>query len=337
MFKNKTILITGGTGSIGSAIARALQGHGVKAVRILSNDEDGIFSLSRELEGEKNRYFVGDIRDIERINMACEGVDIVFHAAALKHVPLSEYNPMDAVKTNVLGTQNVITACMNQKVKKMIFISTDKAVEPGNTMGASKLLAEKLVTNAMFYKGDRTSIFSIVRFGNVIGSRGSVIPLWIDQAQSGKPITLTDPGMTRFMMSIKEAVKLIFSATKIAKGGEIFAFKMPSLRMQDLAEVIAESLGKNKNDAAKLKIVNIGARPGEKQYESLMTDDEAVRAFKLDKLYIIPPVSPEIPGMEYLHYGYRLKKMQDPYRSDRVKPMSKKDILKTLMSLKILN
>jgi UDP-N-acetylglucosamine 4,6-dehydratase len=330
-FKGKTVLITGGTGSIGSEIARAMRGQGAKAVRVLSNDENGVFNLAQELRDVEYRYFVGDIRDKERVVMACEAVDVVFHAAALKHVPLCEYNPMDAVKTNVLGTQNLIEACLEQEVGKMVFISTDKAVEPINTMGASKLLAEKLVINATFYKGMRPTAFSIVRFGNVMGSRGSVIPVWIEQARNGGPITLTDPQMTRFMMSTQEAVQLIFKAAEMARGGEIFTFRMPAVRMRDMAEVIrsevAQELGVK---PSAIKVVSVGVRPGEKLHEALMNGEEASRALKCGQLYIIPLPRPDIPGLEPTSYGLKLRKMSEPYRSDTVRAMSRKEIARVL-------
>jgi len=333
-FAGKTVLVTGGTGSIGSDIARALAGTGVKAIRILSNDENGVFTLSNELDGVLYRFLVGDVRDKQRLLLACHGVDIVFHAAALKHVPLCEYNPIEAMKTNVLGTQNLIEACIEQDVERMIFISTDKAVEPVNTMGASKLLAEKLVVNANFYKGYRRTVFSIVRFGNVMGSRGSVIPFFIDQVKNGGPVTLTSDEMTRFMMYLSDAVRLIFKATYSAKGGEIFTFHMPVARMKDLAEVIRDEVAKKsgmKPESIKIKI--IGMRPGERLHEALMTTEEASRAKKYGELIIIPPVMPAISGIEDISHLFNLPDMKEPYRSNELKPLARSQIREMLLNL----
>ncbi len=333
-FKGKTVLVTGGTGSIGSDIARALAGTGVKAIRILSNDENGVFTLSNELDGERYRFLVGDVRDRQRMNMACHGADIVFHAAALKHVPLCEYNPTEAMKTNVQGTQNLIEACIEQNVERMMFISTDKAVEPVNTMGASKLLAEKLVVNANFYKGSRRTVFSIVRFGNVMGSRGSVIPFFVDQVKGGGPVTLTSNEMTRFMMYLSDAVRLIFKATCSAKGGEIFTFHMPVARMKDLAEVIRDETAKKSGKKPEsIKIKMIGMRPGERLHEALMTPEEALRAKKSGELIIIPPYRLAIPGFEDISRLFNLPAMKEPFRSNELKPMTRSQIREMLLKL----
>lgn len=336
-FKGKTILVTGGTGSIGSKIVKALKRTDVHAVRVLSNDENGVFNLSNELGAEKLRYFVGDVRDKERMERACENVDIVFHAAALKHVPLCEYNPYEAVKTNVIGTQNVIDACLKQKVKKMIYISTDKAVEPVNTMGASKLLAEKLVIDANYIKGMKPTIFSTVRFGNVIASRGSVFPLFIEQAKNGGPITLTSSDMTRFMMFLDDAIHLIFKATQHAKGGDIFTFKMPVANMGDIAEVIreevAKSIGKSPEE---INIENIGLRPGERLHEALMSEEEMSRAKEMGDLIIIPPMKPSIPGRAMISNYNGIENAKISFKSNEVQLISKDDIKDILNKLELL-
>lgn len=335
-FAGKTILVTGGTGSIGSQIARALGNSGAKAIRILSNDENGIYTLSNELDNPAYRFLVGDVRERERMFMACENVDIVFHAAAMKHVPLCEYNPYEAMKTNVTGTQKIIDACLAHNVEKLIFISTDKAVEPINTMGASKLLAEKLVIDANFYKGLKPTAFSIVRFGNVMASRGSVIPLFVEQARNGGPMTLTSPDMTRFMMFIHEAVQLIFQAASTAKGGEIFSFEMPVVKMLDLAEVIrdevAQRAGKTHTD---IQINTIGIRPGERLHEALMTEEEAARAGKLGNLLVIPPPQPDIPSRTWTDQYTDLEKIDDIYKSDKIPPLSKEQIRELLLELNV--
>ena len=289
-YKDKTILVTGGAGSIGSELVRTLLDMDPKAVRVLDNNETGLFDLEQELRSEKIRSLVGDVRDRDRLKRAFEGVDVVFHAAALKHVPLCEFNPFDAVKTNVLGTQNVLDAAIDEGVARFILISTDKAVNPTNVMGATKLLAERLTISANYYKGSRKTVLSCVRFGNVLGSRGSVVPLFKKQIANGEPITITDPDMTRFIMDIPKAIKLILKAAEIAKGGEIFILKMPVIQISDLAEAVADELSssgcKVRND---VEVRIIGRRAGEKLYEELMTDSEAVNAYENDEFIVVIP------------------------------------------------
>jgi len=287
MFKNKNILVTGGTGSIGSAIVRKVLQYEPKVIRVLSNDENGLFNLEQELQGYSNlRLLVGDVRDKERLKMAVENIDFVFHAAALKHVPLCEYNPFEAATTNIIGTQNLIDVIT--EAEKVITISTDKAVNPVNAMGATKLLAERLTISADHYKS-KTG-FSCVRFGNILGSSGSVLPLFKKQIEKGGPITVTDPNMTRFVISISRAVDLLLEATKLARGGEIFIFKMPSVCIRDLTEVaieeIAPKYGYNPKD---IEIIVVGKRAGEKCHEELMTEEEAMYASETDEMFTIIP------------------------------------------------
>lgn len=283
-YNGKTILVTGGAGSIGSEIVRSLLKLEPHAVRILDINETGLFDLEQELQSPKIRTFIGDVRDKDRLKRAFEDVDIVFHAAALKHVPLCEYNPFDAVKTNVIGTQNVIDSALDEEVKKVILISTDKAVNPTNVMGATKLLSERLVISANHYKGKRQIAFSCVRFGNVMDSRGSVIPLFRSQIKKGGPVKVTDPNMTRFVMSIPNAVDLILKAAYMSKGGEIFILKMPALRIIDLAEVMIDGL-EPKNSRIEIQI--IGKRAGEKLYEELLTEDKVKYAVEKGGLYVL--------------------------------------------------
>jgi len=293
MFKNKKILVTGGTGSLGKELVRhLLKNEQPETVRIFDVDETEQFDFQHELKGFENitRFLLGDVRDKERLHRAAEGVDIIFHTAALKHVGACEYNPFEAVKTNVLGTQNVIDVAIDNNVERIIFTSSDKAVNPSNTMGATKLLAEKLMTSANFYKGHRDCIFSSVRFGNVMGSRGSVIPLFKQQIKSGGVVTITDPTMTRFMMSMSQAVDLVLSSVEMAKGGEVFIFKMPTINISDLAEVLIEGLAPRYGHSPKdINIEIIGTNPGEKMYEELMTEDEAIRSLERDDMFIILP------------------------------------------------
>lgn len=288
-FKDKTILVTGGTGSIGSEIVRQLLAQNPKSVRIFSRDEHKQFMMHQDIgDPDELRYFLGDVRDLPRLQRAMEDVDYVFHCAAYKHVPLCEYNSFEAVKTNVLGTQNVIEAAHQQKVKRVLFISTDKAASPSNVMGATKLLAERLMTSAMFSRGLHPIIFSTVRFGNVLGSRGSMIPLFCNQIRKGGPVTITDPNMTRFIMSIPDAVNLTFAAMKEMKGGELFILKMPVVNLKDLADVLIKEVaplyGK---DPASIEYKIIGIRPGEKMHELLMTEEEAQYAKETDSMFIV--------------------------------------------------
>lgn len=289
VFTDKVVLVTGGTGSIGSEIVRNVLAYNPKAVRIYSRDESKQFALQQEFKEYTNiRYFIGDVRDKQRLNYAMEGVDYIFHAAALKHVPACEYNPMEAVKTNVIGVQNLIETAIDHNVEKVVSISTDKVVNPTNTMGATKLLAERLISAASLYKGAKRTVFSCVRFGNVMGSRGSVIPLFKDQIVKGQPVTVTHHEMTRFMMSIPQAAQLVIDAAKHAQGGEVFVLKMPILKIKDLAVSLIESYERNFQKIYQNQIVETGIRPGEKMYEELMTLDESERALENDKMYIIP-------------------------------------------------
>lgn len=308
IYRNKRILVTGGTGTIGSELVRQLLQFQPEVIRLFSRDESKQFELQQEFRGYSNiRYLLGDIRDKERLKRAMEGVDIVFHAAALKHVPACEYNPFEAVKTNVLGTQNIIECALDEEVERVIAISTDKVANPTNTMGATKLLAEKLMAAANYYKGARRTVFACVRFGNVMGSRGSVIPLFIQQAAKGGPVTITDPEMTRFMMSIPEAVKLVLRAGEVARGGETFILKMPALRLGDLAEVIIEEVAPKHNyNISDIKTEVIGLRAGEKPHEELMTVDEATRAVELPDMFVIfPSIAPSDQNREQTYQAYR--------------------------------
>lgn len=328
IFKNKKIIVTGGTGSIGSEIVRRLLTYDPKVVRILSRDETKQFELEQELGDLNNiRFLIGDIRDMERLKRAFEGIDIVFHAAAMKHVPACEYNPFEAVKTNVIGTQNLIDAALDNEVEKVISISTDKAASPINTMGATKLLAEKLIIDANFYKGNRKTIFSCVRFGNVMGSRGSVIPLFEKQIKHEGQLTITDPEMTRFMMTIPQAVNLVFKATKIAQGGEIFILKMPVVKLGDLAKCMIEHFApKAGRKPGSIKINTIGVRNGEKMYEHLMSEEEARYAYETKDMYILLPQS-TFPG--YFLEG-SAKAKQKRYASDDAKLLGVNEITNLL-------
>jgi FlaA1/EpsC-like NDP-sugar epimerase len=289
--EGKTVLVTGGTGSIGSEIVRQLLEYDPKMVRVLSRTEQMQYALMQELGRLPNLVcFIGDVRNPERLNRAAVEADVIFHVAAMKHVPLCEFNPFEAVETNVIGAQNVVNAAINNRVKQVVAISTDKAVNPMNVMGGTKLLAEKLFTSAHHYAGVSGTKFACVRFGNVLGSRGSVIPAWLDQIAKGQPMTVTHPDMTRFFLSIPQAVNLVFKAMRRMVGGEIFILKMPVLRMGDLAEAIIDRFAPvYGRDPVAVERKVVGVRAGEKMYELLMSEDEAAISLEVDDMFIIPP------------------------------------------------
>jgi len=330
IFKNKKILVTGGTGSIGSEIVKQLLKYNPKQIRILSRDEYKQFMLQREFENLPVgliSFLIGDVRDKERVLIAMEDIDIVFHTAALKHVPFCEYNPFEAVKTNVIGTQNVVECARYHNIEKLIGISTDKAASPISTMGATKLLAEKIIMSALEYKGLRKTIFCAVRFGNVIGSRGSVIPLFIRQAIEKHEITVTDPEMTRFFMSIPQAVNLIFRATYLSKGGGLFILKMPVIRIIDLAECITDILDENKLiNREKLKIKIIGKRKGEKSYEILVSEEETDYIYENSDMFYLRYIDDSI-----IPDGFE-KSVIKHYKSSDSKLLTKKEIRPSIIS-----
>jgi len=289
-YQDKIILVTGGVGSIGRHLIKKLLTYNPKSIRVFDNNETGLFDLEHELQSPKIRTLIGDVRDKERLVMAFDRVDIVFHASALKHVPLCEFNPFDAVKTNVLGTQNVIEAAIACNVKKVINISTDKAVNPTNVMGATKLLAERLVISAAYYRGYRSTVLANVRFGNVLNSRGSVIPLFKKQISHGGPVTVTDKEMTRFFMDIPAAADLIIKAGIYSQGRELFILKMPAMRIMDLAACMIEELApKYGYSVEDIPVKITGIRNGEKLFEELMTEDESRHAYENEEMYVILP------------------------------------------------
>lgn len=333
VFKGKSILVTGGTGSIGSELVRRLLKFDPTVIRVLSNDENAQFELEQELKDYSHclRFLVGDVRDKERLKRATECIDIVFHAAALKHVPLCEYNPFEAIRTNVIGTQNLLEVAIDENVEKVITISTDKAVNPANVMGATKLLAERLTIAANYYRGLKRTVFSCVRFGNVLASRGSVVQLFEKQIRTGGPVTLTDPQMVRFVMSMDRAVDLVLKAAQMAKGEEIFIFKMPAMQIKHLTEVMIEKLApkygyKSKDIETKL----IGKRKGEKLYEELMTEEEAFNAYETEDMLLVLPQTPQtIPNPRNGFKKVALRK----YTSRDTTELTKKQIKDLLDSI----
>lgn len=333
-FKNKKILITGGAGSLGKAMVKRLLEYQPQVIRILDNNETELFELEQELGPQENiRFLIGDVRDEDRIKRAMEDIEIVIHAAALKHVMSSEYNPFETVKTNVIGTKNIISAALANRVDKVIFTSSDKAANPNNTMGATKLLGERLITSANYSrKGKKRTIFASVRFGNIIGTRGSVIPLFKKQILNSNPLTLTNPDMTRFMMSIEHAVNLVFKCVEMAKGGEIFILKMPVIKMGDLIKVIRE-MTKKKNP-----VEIIGAKTGETMYEELMTEEEAKKVIELKDMYVLLPlITKGFRTQNKKFFEQLAKNYPDPIKDKVIKYISKdivpfsKDQIKELL------
>lgn len=285
MLNNKSILITGGTGSFGQKFTETIlkQYPDIKRLVIYSRDELKQFEMSQDFNTKQYpgiRYFIGDIRDEERFKRACEDIDVIIHAAALKQVPAAEYNPMEAVKTNVIGAENVINAALDTDVKVVVALSTDKAAAPINLYGATKLVSDKLFVAANNIKGHRDLRFSVVRYGNVMGSRGSVIPFFIQKAKNGNVLPITHEDMTRFNISIQEGVDLVMWAIEHAKGGEIFVPKIPSYKIMDVAEAIAPSA----------KIEKVGIRPGEKLHEEMITASDSFNTIDLgERFAILPP------------------------------------------------
>ncbi len=325
-YKKKVILVTGGAGSIGSQLVKELIKFNPKSIRVLDNNETGLFDLERNLNTNLIRPFIGDIRDKERLKRAVEGVDIVFHAAALKHVPLCEYNPFEAIKTNVIGTQNLIEVSIDENVEKFITISTDKAVNPINVMGATKLLSERLTISSNYYKGEKSTALSCVRFGNVLDTRGSVIPIFRDQLQNGSDITITDPEMTRFIMKISDSTNLILKSAKLARGGEIFILKMPVVKISDLAEVMIEKY-KYLNTDKKFDVKIIGKRMGEKLYEELMTEEESKNAYEDKYMFIVKPPIIEITAETNYDIPKNFKKTDiKNYNSKNTQLLDKEEI-----------
>ncbi|CAH1223803.1 SDR family NAD(P)-dependent oxidoreductase [Paenibacillus sp. JJ-223] len=298
-YYGKKILIIGGSGTIGNHLVRRLLLEEPQVIRIFSRDEHKQYEMNIEFQKDANRlrYLIGDVRDLQRLTRAMEGIDYVFHLAAMKHVPSCEYNPFEAVQTNVIGTQNVIQAALENDVTKVLFTSTDKAISPTNTYGATKLTAERLISAAEFQKGSKGTIFSSVRFGNVMGSRGSVIPLFKKQILENRRITVTDSNMLRYMMTPSQAIELILQANNRAQGGEVFVLKMPVIRIGDLAEVMIDLVTKRYRIDSEVEIRNIGLRPGEKRYEELMTFEEKLIAEEDLNMFIIPSVHNVNPSL----------------------------------------
>ena len=333
MFDKKTIAITGGLGSIGSQILNNILEYDTKKVILLDNRETGLFYLSEYPKDERIETLFCDVRDKELVDRLLKNVDIVFHAAAMKHVVVGEKNPFETAKTNVNGTQNVIESCLKNNVEKMILISTDKAVNPTNVMGATKLLAERLVSAMCNIRSKDDTKFGIVRFGNVLYSRGSVLEIWENQLKKGEKITITNPDMTRFFMDLSQCVDLIFNATFYSENGEIFILKMPSVKIGVLAEVFLEIKGYDKNNYRK-----IGIRSGEKSHEELLLEEEEGVVLENDEFFLRLPLKigkKDIPGYE--KKGFKIAENKEYRSDDKTNLLDKKTVKKILRSSEIIN
>jgi UDP-glucose 4-epimerase len=301
MFKNKTLLITGGTGSFGNAVLQRFIDSDLAQIRIFSRDEKKQDDMRLALKNDKVKFYIGDVRDYRAVSDVMRGVDYVFHAAALKQVPSCEFYPMEAVQTNILGAENVIRAALANEVKKCVVLSTDKAVYPINAMGISKAMMEKvMVAHARLADASKT-VLCATRYGNVMGSRGSVIPLFMEQLRAGKPLTITDPKMTRFLMSLEESVELVLYAFMNAKPGDIFVQKAPAATIENLAAAMIQLFGSASKSASELKV--IGTRHGEKLYETLVSREEMARAQEIDGYFRIPADGRDLNYAQYYSEG----------------------------------
>jgi len=326
MFAGKKILITGGTGSLGTALTKRLLSLDVDTIRIFSRNESKQTIMESELGNDKIRYLIGDVRDFPRLQKALEGIDVVFHAAALKHVPVIEYNPFEAIKTNVLGTQNVIDACLSENVETIIGISTDKAVSPLNTYGATKLLMEKLLTGTHNYlnKDRYRCKFLALRYGNVLGSSGSVLLKFIRQIKAKEKITITDPNMTRFSMTMDEALDFILESATIGKGSEVFIPKLKAYSINDLKNSLFELL---ENTGEKI----ISLRPGEKMHEAFINFDEIRYTWKLDNKYVLFNSAKSDDEIKREYPNIKRIKISEEYSSDKVERITPHELKKIII------
>jgi len=327
----KRILVTGACGTIGTELVRQLlkNNYNIDELIALDNNESGLFFLEQRFTTCKNAsFFLADVRDRDKLSRKMFGIDVVFHAAAYKHIILCERSPFEAVQTNINGVQNIIYAATENKVSKVIFTSTDKAVNPTSVMGTSKLMGERLITAANTMNHGNGPIFASTRFGNVLGSRGSVIPVFHEQIRHGGPVTLTDPRMTRFIMSIQDAVRLVIDSVELAKGGEVFITKMPVIYIKDLAEVMINELAPRYGyDPKQIKIKNIGTKPGEKLYEELMNLEETRRALELQRYFVVLPAFRNIyKDIEFTYPGTISHKVNNPYISANEPVLSREEL-----------
>ena len=331
LFAGKKVLITGGTGSLGQALTERILNSDVEQIRILSRNEFQQISMETKLSDERLRFLIGDVRDKDRLIRALDDVDIVFHAAALKHVPKVEYNPFEAIKTNVQGSQNVIDACLENDVQRAICIGTDKAVSPLNTYGATKLLMEKLFITAKRYSNPKKhpTKFFAVRYGNVFGSSGSVIPKFIEQINNNKKITITDPTMTRFSITMNQALDFILKATQKGHGAEVFIPKVKAYSLQQIHDILS-----NLTNAKDHEI--IGMRTGEKQHELLINSDEMRDAWSYDNMFVLLNDLHESENLEEVYPGIKKIEDLDVYSSAKTQQLSTEEITENIKDLQLL-
>ena len=327
MFKNKTLLITGGTGSFGNAVLRKFLSSDIKEIRIFSRDEKKQDDMRIEYKNDKIKYYIGDVRHFDSINQAMVGVDYVFHAAALKQVPSCEFYPMEAVRTNILGAENMLEAAYRNNVKRVVVLSTDKAVYPINVMGLSKAMMEKLMVAKSRLLEPSKQVFCATRYGNVMASRGSVIPLFVKQIKEGKPLTINDPKMTRFMMSLQESVSLVEFAFTHAIPGDIFVQKSPASTIEHLALALKDIF----NASNEMKV--IGTRHGEKLYETLCNREEMAKAEDLDNFFRIPADNRDLNYAKYFAEGEVKASVMEDYNSDNTYRLNMEETKEKLISL----
>ena len=337
-YKGKKILIIGAAGTVGREIVRQVDSFEPAELRLTDNNESEMFFLMEEYRDKNVFCFLGDIRDRDKMQKLSVDIDIIIHLAAFKHVILSEYNPFDVVQTNIIGVENIIKAATACRVKQLLFTSSDKAVNPTNVMGTSKLMGERLITAANAVKKESRSIFSSTRFGNVLGSRGSVVPLFMKQIRKGGPVTITDRRMTRFVMTIEEAARLVLQSVLISKGGEVFVTKMPVVRIPDLAEVMIKLLApKYGYKPSDIETVEIGAKPGEKLYEELMSDEEVHRSLELRDMFVVTPAFKSIyQSIQYEYPDTVSTKVAKSYVSASEEPLNKDETEKYLIENSVL-
>ncbi|MHB8097552.1 MAG: polysaccharide biosynthesis protein [Erysipelotrichaceae bacterium] len=327
MFRNQVLLITGGTGSFGNAVMKRFLDTEIKEIRIFSRDEKKQDDMRKLYKNDKLKFYIGDVRDINSVKNAMYGVDYVFHAAALKQVPSCEFFPLEAVKTNVLGTDNVLTAAIECGVKKVICLSTDKAAYPINAMGISKAMMEKVFVAKSKTIDPTKTLICGTRYGNVMASRGSVIPLFIDQIKQGKPLTVTDPNMTRFLMSLDEAVELVVFAFQNAEAGDIMVQKSPASTIRDLAQAVKELFNSN------VDIKVIGTRHGEKLYETLLTKEEHVVAVDMGGFYKVPADKRDLNYDKYFVEGNEELPHEEEYNSHNTVRLNVEEVKQRLLQL----
>lgn len=329
MFKNNILLITGGTGSFGNAVLRRFLDSDVKEIRIFSRDEKKQDDMRKQYNNPKLKFYLGDVRDVNSIVDVMRNVDYVFHAAALKQVPSCEFYPMQAVQTNVIGTENILNCAINANVKKVIVLSTDKAVYPINAMGVSKAMMEKVAVAKSRSLGNDKTMICCTRYGNVMASRGSVIPLFINQMREGQDITITDPAMTRFMMTLDQAVELVLFAFEHGNSGDIFVQKAPAATIKLLAETLTELLG-----FPDYKISVIGTRHGEKLYEALLTREEMVSAEDMGDFYRVKADVRDLNYSKYFEEGEQVVTQSNEYHSHNTSQLTKTELKELLLNLR---